>query len=174
MSNRKRVIPILLLLTGVQTACSGSEVSSFRPNPSRVPENATFVVGSSPTSGPTKHPIPSVIPTDSPRPAESPRVTSRPTGAVCCASSAVHGTASTYGPGFDGFLALPGSLGGRGQRVHICNNTTDRCVYRTSNDTGPVESLHRVADLDQRTFEYLCGCTWTTGVQTVTVEFLDN
>lgn len=85
----------------------------------------------------------------------------------------ITGTASTYGSGYDGLLALPRSEGGRGVRVKICSVATGRCVTKTSNDVGPVARLHRVADLDAKTFDYLCACRWQIkGVQKVTVTFL--
>ena len=77
------------------------------------------------------------------------------------------GTASTYGPGFDGYLALPA---GRGIHVRICG--AGGCIDRVSNDKGPVPSLHRVADLDVADFEKVCGCPWTMGLCRVTVEVL--
>ena len=75
------------------------------------------------------------------------------------------GTASTYGPGYDGYLALPA---GRGIHVRICG--AGGCIDRVSNDTGPVPSLHRVADLDVATFERVCGVPWTRGLCRVSVE----
>lgn len=85
----------------------------------------------------------------------------------------LRGPASTYGPGYEGLFALPRTLGGRGETVRICSVDTGRCLVRTSNDVGPVERLHRVADLDVTDFEYLCRCAWRTkGVQEVTLEYL--
>jgi len=75
------------------------------------------------------------------------------------------GIASTYGPGFDGYLALPQ---GPGIPVRICGNLG--CVTKTSNDEGPVPSLHRVADLDVPTFEAVCG-PWRMGLCAVTLEW---
>ena len=77
------------------------------------------------------------------------------------------GTASTYGPGFDGYLALPA---GRGIHVRICG--AGGCIDRVSNDTGPVPSLHRVADLDVADFEAVSGLPWTRGLCRVSVEVL--
>ena len=74
------------------------------------------------------------------------------------------GTASTYGPGFDGYLALPA---GPGIHVRICG--AGGCIDRVSNDTGPVPSLHRVADLDVADFEKVCGAPWTIGLCRVEV-----
>ena len=77
----------------------------------------------------------------------------------------ISGTASTYGPGFDGYLALPA---GRGIHVRICG--AGGCIDRVSNDTGPVPSLHRVADLDVADFEAVCGLPWTRGLCRVSVQ----
>lgn len=82
-------------------------------------------------------------------------------------SVAVTGTASTYGPGFAGYLALPA---GPGIHVRICG--AGGCIDRVSNDAGPVPSLHRVADLDVSDFEFVCGLPWTRGLCRVTVEVL--
>ena len=77
------------------------------------------------------------------------------------------GTASTYGPGFDGYLALPA---GSGIHVRICG--AGGCIDRVSNDKGPVPSLHRVADLSVADFEKVCGLPWTRGLCRVSVEVL--
>jgi hypothetical protein len=82
-------------------------------------------------------------------------------------AASVTGTASTYGPGYDGYLALPA---GPGIHVRICGPAM--CLVRTSNDAGPVPSLHRVADLNVQDFEAVCGCSWTRGLVRVTVEVL--
>jgi hypothetical protein len=79
--------------------------------------------------------------------------------------AALTGTASTYGPGFDGYLALPA---GPGIHVRICG--AGGCIDRVSNDTGPVPSLHRVADLDVADFEKVCGVPWTRGLCRVSVQ----
>ena len=83
----------------------------------------------------------------------------------------VSGTASNYGPGYNGLLALPQ---GPGYLVTICGPAGPKhCVTMKSNDTGPVPSLHRVADLDVPTFEAVCGCkSWTKGLVHVTITFL--
>lgn len=89
----------------------------------------------------------------------------------------VSGTASTYGEGYDGYLALPE---GRGVRVKVCSSASGsyRCVTRTSNDAGPSKGMQRegrVIDLDVPTFEYLCQCDWRVlGLMPVTVEYLSK
>jgi hypothetical protein len=82
----------------------------------------------------------------------------------------VAGIASTYGPGFDGYLALPG---GRG--IHVRVSGPGGTVERVSNDAGP--SLYwqrhgRVVDLDVADFETVCGTVWTRGTCNVTVAYL--
>lgn len=146
-------------------------VYSFRPVLREVPDRIP-VVGSSPAVGLIMTPQPSaseVVSKASPQPTVPPV---RKSKSVAKHGRVVTGVASTYGPGYDGYFALPKPWG-RGHRVTICNTKTHRCVKRTSNDTGPVERLHRVADLDVATFEYLCNCGWRKGVQTVTMTFHD-
>lgn len=82
----------------------------------------------------------------------------------------VSGIASTYGPGFDGYLALPE---GPGIRVRICGPAA--CAIRTSNDAGPnlaMQRKGRVVDLDVPTFELVAGTSWRAGLVRVTVEYL--
>jgi len=79
----------------------------------------------------------------------------------------LRGTATTYGPGWDGWLALPQ---GPGVRVRICG--AGGCVVRTSTDAGPSLAMQRqgrIADLDVTTFEAVCGVPWTRGLCRVTV-----
>jgi hypothetical protein len=89
-------------------------------------------------------------------------------GAISTAIRA--GTASTYGPGFDGYLALPE---GPGHLVEVCG--AGGCVTRTSNDAGPslaMQRLGRIVDLDVADFEAVSGKSWTAGLAPVTVEYL--
>lgn len=82
----------------------------------------------------------------------------------------VRGIASTYGPGFAGYLALPE---GRGIRVRVCGPAA--CVVRTSNDAGPALSAQRagrVVDLSVADFETVSGSGWRRGLVRVTVEYL--
>ena len=106
-----------------------------------------------------------------PAPSASPSLRAVPRLAAASRTStrtgqSVTGTASTYGPGFDGYLALPA---GPGIHVRICGV---RCIDRVSNDKGPVASLHRVADLNVADFEYVCGLPWARGLCRVSVEVL--
>jgi hypothetical protein len=82
------------------------------------------------------------------------------------------GSASTYGPGYAGYLALPE---GPGHRVTICG--PGGCITRTSNDAGPNKAMQRqgrIADLNVADFEAVCGCPWTRGLVHVTVEYLGD
>lgn len=85
------------------------------------------------------------------------------------------GTASTYGPGFDGLTAVP-KREWRGKEVEICYE--GRCVVRVVNDLGPDQRVFpgRVVDLDVATFEYLARGPWRVGLlyDTVTVRLLDE
>ena len=84
-----------------------------------------------------------------------------------------HGTASTYGDGYEGYLALPE---GPGVRVRVCGPAA--CIERTSNDAGPSKAMQRqgrIVDLDATDFNEVCGCSWqTVGLVKVTVEYLDS
>ena len=120
----------------------------------------------------------STVAGSSPQPTSSPR-TAKPS-AVLMAPAAVAqpgrsrvpagtvaGVASTYGPGWDGWLALPE---GPGVRVRICG--AGGCLVRTSTDAGPSLAMQRkgrIVDLDVPTFEAVCGVPWTAGLCRVTV-----
>lgn len=108
--------------------------------------------------------VPVVVVTASPTPGPTERVT-----------PVLVGTASTYGPGFDGLTAVP-LREWRGKHVEICYG--ERCVVRVVNDLGPDQGVFpdRVVDLDVPTFEYLAGGSWRIGLlyDTVTVRLLDE
>ena len=92
------------------------------------------------------------------------------TGQSAIGTALVAGIASTYGPGFDGYLALPS---GPGHRVRVCGAAG--CVERVSNDTGPdlaMQRLGRVVDLSVADFEAVSGQPWRVGLTRVTVEFM--
>ena len=110
-----------------------------------------------------------VPPRSSARPTPKPR-TAQPSAAMTPAMNAlpVAGVASTYGPGWDGWLALPE---GPGVRVRICG--AGGCLVRTSTDAGPslaMQRAGRIVDLDVPTFEAVCGVPWTRGLCRVTVQ----
>lgn len=150
----------------LMSGCVFDEVAiAVGPAPPRIYDFAR-VVPTRPPEAPQPTVRAKVAQVSSPRPTRAPRA---PKGA----SKTVTGMASTYGAGYDGLLALPTALGGRGERVRICSVATGRCVTKTSNDVGPVARLHRVADLDAPTFDFLCRCNWRTkGIQKVAVTFL--
>ena len=129
------------------------------PNPSPTPVASQPVTGNSPA--PSLRPRVAAV-----REAPSSHSASV-TGQSAIGTALVAGIASTYGPGFDGYLALPA---GRGIHVRICG--AGGCIDRVSNDAGPVPSLHRVADLDVSDFEYVCAAPWTRGLCRVSVEVL--
>lgn len=69
-----------------------------------------------------------------------------------------YGKASTYGPGYAGFLALPE---GPGILVEVCGPAG--CIIRRSNDAGPnlaMQRAGRIIDLNVSDFETICGCNW--------------
>jgi hypothetical protein len=69
-----------------------------------------------------------------------------------------YGKATTYGPGYGGYLALPE---GGGILVEVCGPVG--CILRRSNDAGPSlasQRAGRVVDLNIRDFEIICGCQW--------------
>jgi hypothetical protein len=93
---------------------------------------------------------------------------SRPTsGAPALVRS---GTASTYGPGWDGWTAIPE---GPGYRIRVCGPSD--CAVRLTTDAGPSLAMQRegrIVDLDVPTFEAVCGVRWTMGLCPVSVTIL--
>jgi hypothetical protein len=82
----------------------------------------------------------------------------------------VTGIASTYGPGWDGWIAWPG---GPGWRLRVCGAGGCRTVR--SNDAGPSKAMQRIGrviDLDVPTFTAVCGVPWTRGLCRVRVTVL--
>ena len=80
------------------------------------------------------------------------------------------GIASTYGPGWDGWLAWPG---GPGWKLRVCGPA--KCVVIVTTDAGPDRAMQRagrVVDLDVPTFERVAGAPWTIGLTRVTVTVL--
>lgn len=83
----------------------------------------------------------------------------------------VSGLASTYGDGWDGWIALPE---GKGVAVRVCGS--GGCANVTSTDAGPdlaMQRRGRIVDLDVPTFELVCGTSdWRSlGLCRVTVEY---
>ena len=80
------------------------------------------------------------------------------------------GIASTYGPGWDGWIAWPG---GPGWRLRICG--VGGCVTVITTDAGPdlaMQRAGRLVDLDVARFERVAGVPWTTGLTRVKVTVL--
>jgi hypothetical protein len=79
------------------------------------------------------------------------------------------GDASTYGPGWAGWTAIPE---GPGYRIRVCGPSD--CAELTTTDTGPDQRIHpeRVVDLDVPTFEDVCGVPWRMGACPVSVTIL--
>jgi hypothetical protein len=80
------------------------------------------------------------------------------------------GTASTYGPGWEGWIAWPD---GPGWRLRVCG--PGGCVVVVTTDAGPdlaMQRAGRIVDLDVATFEHVAGASWTTGLTKVKVTVL--
>lgn len=91
-------------------------------------------------------------------------------GATYPRGNVVRGIASTYGPGWDGWIAWPK---GPGWRLRVCGPAACRTVVST--DAGPDKAMQRagrVIDLDVPTFEAIAGGSWTRGLVLVTVTVL--
>lgn len=93
------------------------------------------------------------------------------------ADSAPAGIASFMAPSYgDAYLALPA---GPGHRVRICSSgLPDRCIERTSTDSGPDLAMQRdgrIADLSFADFKRVCRCDpWVVGLVDVTIEELGS
>ena len=86
------------------------------------------------------------------------------------AGPTVAGIASTYGPGWDGWIAWPN---GPGWRLRVCG--PGGCVVVVTSDAGPdlaMQRAGRVVDLDVPSFEVVAGGAWTIGLTRVTVTVL--
>jgi hypothetical protein len=82
----------------------------------------------------------------------------------------VAGVASTYGPGWDGWIAWPS---GPGWRLRVCGPAG--CVVVVTTDAGPdlaMQRAGRIVDLDVPSFELVAGVRWTIGLTRVTVTVL--
>jgi hypothetical protein len=80
------------------------------------------------------------------------------------------GIASTYGPGWKGWIAWPQ---GPGWRLRVCG--AGGCVVVVTTDSGPDRAMQRagrIVDLDVTTFERVAGVPWTVGLTRVTVTVL--
>lgn len=80
------------------------------------------------------------------------------------------GIASTYGPGWKGWIAWPQ---GPGWMLRICGPAD--CVVVVTTDAGPDRAMQRegrIVDLDVATFERVAGASWTIGLTKVKVTVL--
>ncbi len=80
------------------------------------------------------------------------------------------GTASTYGPGWEGWIAWPA---GPGWKLRVCGS--GGCEVVVSTDAGPDRAMQRagrILDLDVATFERVAGVSWTVGLAKVSVTVL--
>jgi hypothetical protein len=82
-----------------------------------------------------------------------------------------YGIASTYGPGYDYYVALPE---GSGIRVEVCGPAG--CIIRVSNDCGPslsMQKIGRVIDLNLSDFEAIGG-SYVLGLVSVRLRYLSG
>jgi len=96
-----------------------------------------------------------VLPTQTPQTQQTPKTQPKPKIKFY---KTKYGKATTYGPGYRGYLALPE---GGGILVEVCGPAG--CILRRSNDAGPSLSgqrAGRIIDLDVNDFEAICGCQW--------------
>ncbi|SRR5260221_5872920 len=157
---KKLLIPFILLLLFTVSA-SGHSINPITPVPAALfkPVIITEII-LTPKSTPihVPKPIPSSI--SKPRLLDKTYVT-------------IIGTASTYGAGYEGFLALPE---GPGIKVRITG--PGGSIVRISNDAGPalfMQRRGRIIDLDATDFNFVCGCKWyITGIVHVKVEYLSE
>lgn len=80
------------------------------------------------------------------------------------------GIASTYGPGWKGWIAWPQ---GPGWRLRVCG--AGGCAVVVTTDAGPDLAMQRegrIVDLDITTFERVAGTSWTIGLTKVKVTVL--
>jgi hypothetical protein len=80
------------------------------------------------------------------------------------------GIASTYGPGWRGWIAWPQ---GPGWMLRICG--PGGCAVVVTTDAGPdlaMQRQGRIVDLDVKTFERVAGASWTVGLTKVHVTVL--
>lgn len=84
--------------------------------------------------------------------------------------SARTGIASTYGPGWKGWIAWPQ---GPGWMLRVCG--AGGCAVVVTTDAGPdlaMQRQGRIVDLDVDTFERVAGVPWTVGLSKVRVTVL--
>jgi len=167
---------VLIVLAFGLGRASADAASRSAPDPTTVPASTDRPTGGpsdpivrpSGTSDLEQSGAPSRAASQSPassRPVPAPRGTPRPLDRVTR-----EGIASTYGEGWDGWIAWPG---GPGYRLRVCGAGGCRTV--TSNDAGPDRAMQRrgrIIDLDVPTFEHVCGVPWRYGLCPVVVTVL--
>ena len=107
-------------------------------------------------------------------PVEAPNLAGTLVGPRTAPSTSRHptltGIASTYGPGWKGWIAWPR---GPGWRLRVCG--PGGCVVVVTTDSGPdlaMQRAGRIVDLDVTTFERVAGASWTVGLTKVRVTVL--
>lgn len=157
------------VLVFILSACASTSADESANYKYRIYDQDLFVPVVIPTTTPTITATTQPTPKLTPRP--TPKVTPKPKPHYSYYKIR-YGTASTYGPGYAGYLALPE---GRGIKVEVCG--PGRCIIRTSNDAGPSlagQRAGRVIDLNVRDFELVCGCNWTKGLVKVRVRYISG
>ena len=135
------VLGLLIISATISVAPTNSDQSI-----SYIPENfGTTIVVPTPS-------LIALVAIPDPTPMSTPKTTPKP---VSIYSKIKFGIASTYGPGYDGLLALPE---GRGIKVEVCGPAG--CIIRVSNDAGPdltMQRARRVIDLNLNDFRLIGG-----------------
>jgi hypothetical protein len=139
------VLGLMLLITTISVASTNSDQSI-----SYAPENfgitTRIVHAFIPKIMPQLVVIPDPTSKSTPKPSPKP---------ISIYSKVKYGIASTYGPGYDGLLALPE---GCGIKVEVCGPAG--CIIRVSNDAGPdltMQRAGRVIDLNLNDFRLIGG-----------------
>jgi hypothetical protein len=170
MTRRLALAVLVAFAAGLLVGMTVVRASTPRPTPGPRTHSAQAWTGAPVASG-----TPSSDPDEMrpvPRPVAQP--TAKPSAAIKHRQPVREGRtglASTYGPGWDGWIAWPA---GPGYRLRVCGAGGCRTV--TSNDAGPAPEMlraGRVIDLDVPTFEAVCGIPWwPRGLCPVTVTVL--
>lgn len=167
---RKTTLAILLALSLV--ACSTTSAEESVNNKIKIYEPEIFTPVVIATAKPTAEPT--AKPTANPTAKPTPKPTRKPKPKINNYKyyKTAYGKASTYGPGYAGYLALPE---GPGILVEVCG--PGGCIIRRSNDAGPSRAMQRVGrviDLNVRDFELVCGCSWSAGLTKVRVRYISG
>ena len=142
---RRKVPALVLGLIVAITIMIPAPIKSDQPISYIIPENYNFI-----PVVPASTPMPTLvaIPDPTPKPTPKPKSIPKP---VSIYYKVKYGTASTYGPGFAGLLALPE---GPGIKVEVCGPAG--CIIRVSNDAGPNLAMQRIGRIvDLNLFDFL-------------------